>query len=62
MTTLEDLQQDVKDFREETREGMSKLNGRVRAQELFTARLQGALAIVAMLGIGNVVAIVIQRQ
>lgn len=61
MTTLEELSTDLHEFREETNMAMEKINGRLRLQETWTARLQGALMVVAMLGVGNVVAIVMQR-
>lgn len=59
MTTLEDLQEDLKEFRKETNVSMDKINGRLRTQELVTAYLKGAGSVLALLGIGNVVAIVV---
>lgn len=34
-----------------------RINGRVRMNQLWIARLQGALALLAILGVGNIIAL-----
>lgn len=38
---------------------LTAINDRLRAQELWTARLQGALVLLALLGVGNVIALLL---
>ena len=41
----------------ETRDDVRLINGRLRLEERWTARMQGAIAVVAALGVGNVIAL-----
>lgn len=61
-TSLDDIHEEMRDFRSETNENFKAFNSRLRNEEAWTARLQGAGLLIALLGVGNVIALMLQQN